>query len=89
MAKKHSQGIQHHLRELEAQIGQISATNSQPHTVPAPSDELANQPTHDPLPEPAFPGTIQVNKDGQDGTRYVDSTHWQAVLHQVGRCITQ
>ncbi|KAJ5396693.1 hypothetical protein N7509_004806 [Penicillium cosmopolitanum] len=26
---------------------------------------------------------MQVNQDGQDGTRYVDPTHWQAVLHQI------
>lgn len=89
MTKKNSQGIHHHLRELEAQIGQISSTNSQPYGAPAPSDELVYHPTQDALPEPAFPGTMQVNQGGQDGTRYVDSTHWQAVLHQVCRCITQ
>lgn len=88
MTKKHSQGIQHHLRELEAQIGQLSATNSQQHrlapagTVLVPQE--VPQPSRETLPEPIFPGTMQVNQDGQDGTRYVDPTHWQAVLHQVG-----
>lgn len=84
MTKKHSQGIQHHLRELEAQIGQLSAINSQHRRLAPVGPEILPQPNRDILPESTFPGTMQVNQDGQDGTRYVDPTHWQAVLHQVG-----
>jgi hypothetical protein len=90
MTKKHSQGIQHHLQKIEAQIGKLSATNSQQHRLAPGTAILApqqvTQPTRDTsiLPEPTFPGTMQVNQDGQNGTRYVDPTHWQAVLHQVG-----
>ncbi|CAI7677962.1 unnamed protein product [Penicillium pancosmium] len=87
MTKKHSQGIQHHLRELETQIGQLSATNSQQYRQAPVGAVLVPQqvfqPSREILPEPTFPGTMQVNQDGQDGTRYVDPTHWQAVLHQI------
>lgn len=95
MSKNHSQGIQQHLRQLEAQIGQLSqfTTDSQrfrpTETVPLLQVQSTGDFLSQPEVESTLPGTMQVNQDGQYGTRYVDSTHWQAVLHQVGPYVVE
>ena len=80
MSKKHAEGIQQHLRHLEAQIGQLSAADTQQQFRSLNVTEPESRSIQETSSEPIFPGTVQVN---QDGTRYVDPTHWQAVLNQV------
>lgn len=80
MSKKHAEGIQQHLRHLEAQIGQLSAADTHQQFRSLNVTEPGSRSIRETSSEPIFPGTVQVN---QDGTRYVDPTHWQAVLNQV------
>lgn len=80
MSKKHAEGIQQHLRQLEAQIGQLSTADTQQQLRSSNVTGPEAQANQEVSSESTFPGTVQVN---QDGTRYVDPTHWQAVLNQV------
>ncbi|KAJ5111279.1 hypothetical protein N7532_001814 [Penicillium argentinense] len=68
------------------QIGQLSATHVQPQQQPVAPWELLTAPqpqAENEMPSETgtdFLGTMQVN---QDGTRYVNPTHWQAVLSEL------
>ena len=93
MTRKQTQGIQDHIRNLEAQVKQLSATSfgknqlqkpnigennrSIPNSgliQPGPSEGIAQ--TEE---DAAFPGILVQ----QDGTQYINPTHWQAVLDEV------
>ena len=94
LTRKQSQGIQDHLRQIQSRIEQLSAINVQPQepglTGPGSQQITANalytQPgtsTEQDRSElqKSFTGNMVVD---QDRTRYLDPTHWQAVLNEVG-----
>jgi hypothetical protein len=93
LTRKQSQGIQEHLREIQTRIEQLSAINVQPQ-----GPGFAGQSSQHLIPNALLPqpgssteqGQSDLQKDytgnmvvDQDGTRYVDPTHWQAVLNEV------
>lgn len=99
LTRKQSQGIQEHLREIQTRIEQLSTINVQPHG-PGLVGGSSLRFIHDTLhPQPGsstsqsqselqkvFTGNMVVD---QDGTRYVDPTHWQAVLNEVSYSLRQ
>ena len=85
MTREQSQGIQHHLRRLEVQIGQLSTINAQPQMPSSAGAPGAPEPHLGPStdnlePDKDYSGTIQIQNEG---TRYMDPTHWQTVLDEV------
>lgn len=95
LTKKQSQGIQDHLREIRNRVEQLSAINVQPRApgllgqssqslVPQSPSQLqpgsSTEPDRSEL-QKEFTGSMVVD---QAGTRYVDPTHWQAILNEVG-----
>lgn len=95
LTRKQSQGIQDHLREIQTRIEQLSTINVQPQgsglagqssqsLVPQNTQQFhPGSSTEQDLSEPPknFTGNMVVD---EAGTRYVDPTHWQAVLNEVG-----
>ncbi|KAH8697249.1 hypothetical protein BGW36DRAFT_378310 [Talaromyces proteolyticus] len=93
MSRKQSQGIQDHLRKLEVRLEQLSAVD-EPSQVPGFTHHASqNNPAGVLQPQPGphiekgqselekdYPGTILIE---QNGTRYMDPTHWRAVLDQI------
>lgn len=96
LTRKQSQGIQDHLREIQSRIEQLSAVNVQhqgpslgqgslhlvPNTLQPQPGSSAEQDRSESQKD--FTGNMVVD---QDGTRYVDPTHWQAVLNEVSGSI--
>lgn len=99
LTRKQSQGIQNHLHEIQSRIEQLSAINAQPQgpglTGPSPQQLIANGQYTQPRTsteqdrselQKSFTGNMVVD---QDRTRYLDPTHWQAVLNEVSYSFRQ
>ncbi|PWY80719.1 hypothetical protein BO70DRAFT_397011 [Aspergillus heteromorphus CBS 117.55] len=90
---KGSQDIHNHIHDLEARMQQLSGATVQssfpsfPQSNFPPSGLTAAEVQAGPSaaeevsePQGDYPGTILVD---QDGTRYINPTHWQAVLDEI------
>lgn len=87
-----SHGIQDHLRQPHLRIEQLAKTDVQSQSDPVECSHVSvlpgfeqNQTGTAPALDQAdpggdYPGTLKI---GQGGTRYVNPTHWQAVLDEV------
>lgn len=95
LTRKESQGIQDHLREIQNRIEQLSAINVLPQAPGLIGQNLQSLDPQDPSQlqsgSPTGPDRSELQKEftgnmivHQAGTRYVDPTHWQAVLNEVG-----
>lgn len=93
VARRQSQGIQDHLRELHLHIEQLAKTEAQSqHSGPVGHSHHSSLSGFEPAqpgtaievdqagPGDDYPGTLKID---QGGTRYVNPTHWQAVLDEV------
>lgn len=93
LTRKESEGIQEHLREIQSRIEQLSAINVQPQGPGLAGGSSQHLISNTLQPQPGSSteqGQSELQKDftgnmvvDQDGTRYVDPTHWQAVLNEV------
>jgi hypothetical protein len=94
VTRRQSQGIQDHLRELHFRIQQLAKADAQSqspdlveniHHMSLSQTQQPSRSTKVDLVGPGqdYPGTLKID---QGGTRYVNPTHWQAVLDEVSYC---